>query len=382
MEYNGYPLPAIISDQSLDAEYSRVWALEEYALNLMYPTDQADVQVAQQVELSTTSKNIVDYLTTRGYPLPVMTDESISTEFKRVRALEDYAKTMYGSSTDIADLDESVLSTNSMNIIAYLENRGYELPELSDKGLETEFARVRALETYATETMYGTYAEMQAVSDLPSYEAIGIRAPEGSSLGWPWLSSNEFGYNPMVFILGFIVLLTCVYVAKKLLSIGGTLLNISTESKLEQKDSLSQRFQHLPKSGSHLSSQQNKQSKDDSKHKVENSNDFNVTSREQLTQNLESSEGDTGSGSVKNKVISALKSMTNSKKNTNSKDHTNDKLSDFMDQPNLESSGQGQFEPVQLSYASVTVDSEDPSDIYGHQSNSTAAAQQVANLLD
>lgn len=33
MEYNGYPLPATISDQSLDAEYSRVWALEEYALN-------------------------------------------------------------------------------------------------------------------------------------------------------------------------------------------------------------------------------------------------------------------------------------------------------------------------------------------------------------
>lgn len=67
---------------------------------------------------------------------------------------------MYASSTDTADLDESVLSTNSMNIIAYLENRGYELPELSDKGLETEFARVRALETYAVETMFGTYAEI------------------------------------------------------------------------------------------------------------------------------------------------------------------------------------------------------------------------------
>ena len=125
MEYNGYPLPATISDQSLDAEYSRVWALEEYALNYMYPTDPAAVEVTQQEELSTTSKNIVDYLTTRGYPLPVMTDENLSVEFRRVRALEDYTMTMYASSADAADLDESVLSTNSMNIIAYLENRGY-----------------------------------------------------------------------------------------------------------------------------------------------------------------------------------------------------------------------------------------------------------------
>ena len=137
-----------------------------------------------------------------------------------------------------------------MNIINYLTEKRYPLPELTDESLAAEFSRIRALESYASTTMIETSTNSQDQPSRLGYAEIEVFAPGAASRATAAssleanpllpttnlqpLSSGELGRNVFVFFMGFVVIFAGVMLAKKLKLIGGTLMNKEDRKLIEK----------------------------------------------------------------------------------------------------------------------------------------------------